>query len=110
MKYTKSLKLNKDFKRLYYRGKSMVSRNVVVYAMKNRSDKNRIGITCGKTIGKAVIRNRLKRLVRESYRQMEPDIQKGYDFVFVVRTRAVGKPFSEINGDLIYVMKKLELL
>ena len=110
MKYTKSLKLNKDFKRLYYRGKSLVSRNVVVYAMKNRSDKNRIGITCGKTIGKAVIRNRLKRLVRESYRQMESDIQKGYDFVFVVRTRAVGKPFSEINGDLIYAMKKLELL
>ncbi len=110
MKHTKSLKLNKDFKRLYYRGKSCISKNVVVYAMKNRGEFNRIGITCGKALGKAVIRNRLKRLVRESYRQMEPDIQKGYDFVFVVRTRAVGKPFSEINGDLVYAMKKLSVL
>ena len=110
MKYTKTLKLNKDFKRLYYRGKSMVCRNVVVYAMKNRSESNRIGITCGKALGKAVTRNRLKRLIRESYRQMEPSIQKGYDFVFVVRSRAVGKTFSEINGDLMYAMKKLELL
>ena len=110
MKHTKTLKLNKDFKRLYYRGKSVVCRNVVVYVMKNRSESNRIGITCGKTIGKAVVRNRLKRLVRESYRQMEPAIQKGCDFVFVVRSRAVGKSFSEVNGDMMYAMKKLELL
>lgn len=110
MKHTKTLKLNKDFKRLYYRGKSVVCRNVVVYAMKNREESNRIGITCGKTIGKAVIRNRQKRLIREAYRQIEPGLKIGYDFVFVVRTRSVGKPFSEINGDLMYAMKKLELL
>lgn len=110
MKYTKSLKLNKDFRRLYYRGKSCVCRNVVVYCMKNRTKSNRIGITCGKNIGKAVVRNRLKRLVRESYRLMETDVKKGFDFVVVIRSRAVGKEFSEISRDLAYAMKKLSAL
>ena len=111
MKCTKTLKLNKDFRRLYYRGKSCICKNVVVYCMKNRSnDSNRIGITCGKSVGKAVVRNRLKRLVRESYRLMENDIQKGFDFVFVVRSRAVGKSYFEINRDMVYAMKKLSIL
>lgn len=110
MKYTKSLKLNKDFRKLYYRGKSCVCRNVVVYCMKSSTDSNRIGITCGKSVGKAVVRNRLKRLVRESYRLMEPDLQKGFDFVFVIRSRAVGKAFSDINRDMVYAMKKLSIL
>lgn len=111
MKYTKSLKLNKDFRRLYYRGKSCICRNVVIYCMKNRSgDSNRIGITCGKSVGKAVARNRLKRLVRESYRLMEGDIKKGFDFVIVVRSRAAGRAYSEINRDIVYAMKKLSVL
>ena len=59
MKHT--LKLNKDFRRLYARGKSVACGCVVVYCMKNRKDENRIGLTVGKTIGKAVKRNRAKR-------------------------------------------------
>lgn len=110
MKCTKTLKLNKDFRRLYYRGKNCICKNVVVYCMKNRGETNRIGITCGKSVGKAVVRNRMKRLVRESYRLMEHDLQRGYDFVFVVRSRAVGKPYSEINRDMVYAMKKLSIL
>ena len=78
--------------------------------MKNRGETNRIGITCGKSVGKAVVRNRMKRLGRESYRLMEHDLQKGNDFVIVVRSRAVGKPYSEINRDMVYAMKKLSIL
>ncbi len=110
MKNTKSLKLNKDFRRLYYRGKSFACRNIVVYSMKNRTDKNRLGITCGKSIGKAVIRNRAKRLVRESYRLLEGRIEKGYDFVIVVRTSAVGKKMQDISSDMEYALKKLSLI
>lgn len=110
MKKTKTLKLNKEFKRLYYRGKSCVCRNLVVYCMKNRYAENRIGITCSKNIGKAVVRNRLKRLVRESYRLMRTDCREGYDFVFVVRHRAVGRSFNEISGDMRYAMRKLSVI
>ncbi len=107
MNNTKTLKLNKDFRRLYYRGKSCVAKTVVVYAMKNRTSTNRVGITCGKAIGKAVVRNRVKRLMRESYRLMEQNLPVGYDFVIVARRSAVGKKLCVVSKDMEYAMKKL---
>ncbi len=109
MKDTKTLKLNKDFRRLYYRGKSCVCKNIVLYCMKNRKNENRLGITVGKSVGKAVARNRAKRLVRESFRLAETQIPKGYDFVVVVRSAAVGKKLSHILSDMEYAMKKLSV-
>ena len=110
MNKTSSLKLNKDFKRLYYRGKSVACGYVVVYAGKNRLGENRMGITCGKTIGKAVVRNRVKRLIREGYRLNEDKLNSGYDIVIVARTRAVGKKMDVIRRDIRYAFSKLELL
>lgn len=109
MKDTKTLKLNKDFRRLYYRGKSCVCRNIVLYCMKNRKASNRLGITCGKAVGKAVARNRAKRLVREGYRLLEDKLARGYDFVIVVRSAAAGKKLNDIYGDMLYAVKKLDL-
>lgn len=110
MKNTKSLKLNKDFKRLYYRGRSAVGASVVVYAIPNRRGINRLGLTCGKSIGKAVRRNRVKRLMRESYRLLEDNIKKGYDIVIVARTRAVNCKYIHISNDFKNAIKKLDLL
>ena len=110
MKKTTALKLNKDFKRLYYRGKSIACGYVVVYAMKNRLQNNRLGLTCGKSIGKAVTRNRIKRLMRESYRLSEDRLKQGYDVVMVARMKAVGKNFDVIYRDVRYAFHKLELM
>lgn len=110
MKNTSSLKLNKDFKRLYYRGKSVSCAHIVLYAFANRTASNRLGLTCGKSIGKATKRNRVKRLMKESYRLLEKDIKIGYDFVIVARTRAVGKNLDVIYKDVSYALKKLELI
>lgn len=87
MQKTNTLKLNKEFKRLYYRGKSSVHPLVVTYAIRNRLGQNRIGITVTKKIGKAVCRNRCKRIIREAYRQIEQGLPQGWDFVFVARGR-----------------------
>ncbi|MCH5210657.1 MAG: ribonuclease P protein component [Oscillospiraceae bacterium] len=108
MKNTQSLKLNKDFRRVY-KSDSFVGGYTVVYVKRNRYPFNRLGLTAGKTIGKAVVRNRLKRLMRESYRLMEDDIKSGYDFIIVARGRAVGKTLDQIRKDIDYAMTKLEL-
>ena len=77
---------NNDFRRLYRLG-SEVGSALVTYRCKNRRDYNRIGITTSKKIGKAHERNRARRVIKEAYRTLEPRIAKGYDIVFVARTR-----------------------
>ena len=109
MNSSETLKLNKDFKRLYYRGSCAVARCIVLYVRKNRGDKNRIGLTCGKAIGKAYKRNRAKRLMRESYRILSPELKKGYDIVIIARTQIDGKKCDDVLKDLRFVMGKLDM-
>lgn len=110
MKNTVSLKLNKDFRRLYRSGKSFAGGYLVVYSLKNRLNQNRLGLTVSKSVGKAVVRNRIKRLIRESYFHMEQRLPTGFDFIIVARTRAAGKTQKQIESDLHYILNKAELL
>lgn len=110
MNSNETLKLNKDFKRLYYRGKCVCANSVVIYAQKNRLGRNRIGLTCGKSIGKAVQRNRAKRLMRESFRQLSGDLKTGYDIVIVARTRISGKKCRNVFNDVRYAFSKLNMI
>ena len=82
-----SLNQNKDFLRLYYRGKSCAKPAVVVYAMKNRAGVCRVGITTSKKIGNAVERNRSRRVIKAAFTQVlsENTINGNWDFVFVAR-------------------------
>lgn len=82
-----TFKLNKDFRRLYGRGKSIVFPSVVVYYQKNRLNICRIGVTAGKKVGCAVKRNRAKRVILAAFRELLPHVSGGYDFVFVARTK-----------------------
>lgn len=110
MNSNETLKLNKDFKRLYYRGKCVATRCVVVYAQKNRLNRNRLGLTCGKTVGKAVKRNRAKRLMRESYRHLCGGMKQGYDIVIVARTRITDKKCGDVQKDVRYAFSKLDMI
>lgn len=80
-----TLKDNRDFHRLYRKGKSFVSPVLVTYVMKNKSDNLRYGITTGKKIGNAVRRSRSRRVIRAAFRELLPEIQGGLDIVFVAR-------------------------
>lgn len=96
-----TLKCNREFHRLYNRGKSYVSPSLVTYVIKNRVGYNRIGITTSKKIGKAVQRNRARRIITEAYREISPEIKCGYDFVFVARGRT---PYVK-STDILRCMK-----
>lgn len=106
---TVSIKKNYEFKRIYKKGRSFVNSAIVVYILKNRCGFNRIGITTSRKIGIAVKRNRARRLIHESFRQLEDKIPSGYDIVFVARTRTCllkeQDVFRAING--IFVSAKL---
>lgn len=82
-----TFKLNKEFKRLYGRGKTLVFPSVVVYYQKNRLGTCRVGITVSKKLGSAVKRNRAKRVIRAGFSELLPHITGGYDFVFVARMK-----------------------
>ena len=85
---TDTLKANSDFRRLYSHGKSYVAPELVVYIVKTNRPINRIGITVSKKVGNAVLRNRARRVIREAYRLLAPEISVfGWDMVFVARQK-----------------------
>lgn len=109
MKFSKSLKLNHIFRRLYAtsgRGNGFL----VLYARKNRTSTNRVGITVSKKLGHAVVRNRIRRRVREVYRLNEHLFQPGWDIVVVVRSRAIDASFSDLTNAYLSLAKKAGIL
>ncbi len=110
MKNTLSIKLNRDFKRLYYKGGHCGSDVLVIYYRKTKLPHNRLGITVGTKIGGAVVRNRIKRLIRESYRLVESEINPCYDIVVVARSKCADADFKAVYGTLKRLFKKSGIL
>lgn len=79
MKFSESLKKNRDFKFVYQHGKSYANRYLVMYVLGNGSDQNRLGISVSKKVGNSVIRHHITRLIRESYRLHEEGFNSGLD-------------------------------
>lgn len=105
-----ALKENKDFRRIYYRGKSEASSCLVTYAVKNRFGETRVGITSGKKIGNAVKRNRARRLIRAAFSQYENRLNGGYDIVFVARTKTPLVKMQEVSTQMEAQLKRLGML
>ena len=70
MKYSESLKKNKDFQYIYRKGKSYANKYLVMYVLENGTSQNRLGISVSKKVGHSIVRHRLTRLIRESYRML----------------------------------------
>ena len=90
-----TLRENKEFRTLYYRGRSQVHPALVTYVRKNKCGEPRIGITTGKKLGTAVQRSRCRRVIREAFRPQYPKIG-GYDIVFVARTRLLSMKSTQL--------------
>ncbi len=110
MRYTVTIKKNRDFRRLYSAGKTAANSLLVVYCRRNKLAINRLGLTVGTRIGKAVKRNRVRRLIREAYRLREGDLRRGYDIVVVARTRAAEATYWQIDAALAALFRKVGLL
>ena len=85
MKQTQPLRMNYEFSRVYQKGRYLSGRHVVLHYLRRNGKINRLGVTASRKINGSVKRNRLKRLLRESYRLIEPDIMTGYDLILVGR-------------------------
>lgn len=98
------LKENRDFRRVYNKGKSFVCPFFVVYINKNRTNETRLGITVGKKIGNAVKRNRAKRVITAAFSTVCPKIISGYDFVIVARTRILNVKSTIVTNFLLKLL------
>lgn len=109
MKFSCSLKLNHIFQRLY-RTSGVASSYLVLYARKNGTDTNRVGITVSKKLGHAVVRNRVRRRLREVYRLHEEKFQPGWDIVVVARSKSINADFGKLTDAYLHLAEKVGIL
>ena len=82
---------------------------MVVYCRRNREKVNRLGYTVSTKLGHAVVRNRVRRRLREIYRLNAPKLKQGYDIVIVARTRCVAADYAQIEKAFLKACEKLSL-
>ena len=104
-KFSESLKKNYDFQQVYRKGKSFANKYLVMYVLENNMDKNRLGISVSKKVGNSVVRHRITRLIRESYRLHENIFNSGLDIVVVARNNAGTASYAEIESALLHLGK-----
>ena len=91
---------------VYNEGNSKANRYLVLYYRKNDLEYNRLGISVSKKVGNSVVRHRITRLIRESYRLNEPLFCNGLDIVVIARASAKGKSYQEIESALLHLAGK----
>ena len=109
MKKTVPLKKNYEFMRVYKKGRFYVGRLLILYVLPSRFNGLRLGITASKKVGKSVCRNRLKRLIRESYRFYEDFVNDGFDLVFVARNTDKLPDYHDVCREMKFLLKKMEV-
>ena len=109
MKFSSALKLNHIFRRLYSTS-GHANSYLVLYARKNRASANRVGVTVSKKLGGAVVRNRVRRRLREVYRLNEMKFAPGWDIVVVARSRCVTAPFETLTRAYLSLAEKAGIL
>lgn len=100
---------NEDFQKVYKNKNSFANKYMVIYLLETNKN-NRIGVSISKKVGNSVIRHKIARLIRESYRNNSINIKNGYDLVIVAREEIRNLNYFEIEKSLIHILKKFNLL
>ena len=103
MKFSESLKKNKDFQFVYNNGKSFANRFLDMYIVENKSEKKYLGISVSKKVGNSVIRHHITRLIREGYRLHEDMFNSGLDIVVIARVNAKNASYHDIESALLHL-------
>jgi ribonuclease P protein component len=105
------IKKNADFSRVFREGTSTANRQFVIYTLKKEDqDQFRIGLSVSKKLGNAVMRNHIKRYIRQALHELSNDLQLNMDYVVIARKPCTELPFNEFKKSLIHVLKRAEVL
>lgn len=99
-----------EFNRVYKHGQKYWNYGFVLYVYRNNGENTRVGLTVSKKVGKSVIRNRVKRLIRESFRRNAPAIAGGYDIVVIARPAAARLKYQQVEAALLYLLRQARVL
>ena len=111
MKKKLRIKKNDEFQLAFKKGESFANRQFVVYVLeKPDQDHFRIGLSVSKKIGNAVVRNQVKRYIRQSFLELKENIQTGKGYVVIARKPAADMGFSEVKSSLTHVLKRSDSL
>ena len=105
-----TVKLNREFTYAYKKGAKLVTGTLVFYWYKNRRSQTKLGLTVSPALGGAVLRNRLKRLMRASFGARKDDIRGGYNIIIAARAKMARVEFAQIQKDLDFCLEKAELV
>ncbi|QEK13534.1 ribonuclease P protein component [Crassaminicella thermophila] len=110
MKDTLRLRENTDFKKIYAKGVSLANRYLVLFYMNKEQQYNRVGFIASKKVGKSVVRNRARRLMKESFRIYSSQVKKGYDLIFIARANIKDATYKDVEKAMVHILKKSKLL
>ena len=105
-----TVKENYEFRRIYRKGKTAVSPQLVIYCQRNRRGHSRLGVSVSTKLGCAVVRNRVRRRIREIYRLNKAKMLPGYDLIVVARVRAVETDYQKLDRPYLRLLEQLDLL
>ena len=96
---------NSEFQAIYKSGKSYANKYLVMYVSDNPEGKSKLGISVSKKVGNSVVRHRLARLIRESYRLNREMFNSGLNIVVIARATAKGRNFAEIESAFLHLTR-----
>ena len=103
------LRRKKDFNRIYGKGKSVGEKYVVMFSLKNGLGYNRMAFLASKKVGNSVQRNRARRLMKESFRNICEDLPEGYDIILIARSSIKEKKCSEVKASMKNAFRRMGL-
>ncbi len=104
------LKSKREIAAVYRFGSSVVNQQLVLYFLKSKTKQFRLAISTSKKLGGSVVRNRIRRQIKEIFRLHQSEIQGHYDFVIIVRRSALDLPYATIDKSVLHLIRKAKLL